>query len=86
MPDFALAERERQTEGVLNLLPMEPGMVDPLFAHELALELGMTVSELGSRMSAHELTVAWPAFFAYRAREAERQKEKEESRPRTFGR
>jgi hypothetical protein len=63
-------------------------MVDPLFAHELALELGMTVGELGTRMSAHELTVAWPAFFAYRDREAKRQEEKQEaeSRPRTFGR
>lgn len=52
-------------------------MVDPLFLHELAIELGMTVSELGQRMSAHELTVAWPAFFAYRRREAERQAEKQ---------
>jgi hypothetical protein len=38
----------------------------------------MTVGEIGERMSAHELTVAWPAFFAYRRREAERQAQKQE--------
>ena len=59
-------------------MQLPPGVADPLFAHELALELGMTVAELsygrGTPTSAHELTVAWPAFFAYRARERERQK------------
>ena len=58
-------------------MEIRPGMADPLFLHELAVELGMTVSELGQRMSAHELTVAWPAFFAYRRREAERQEQKQ---------
>jgi len=51
-------------------------MSDPIFMCELALELGMPVGELGERMSAHELCVIWPEFFAYRAREADRQEEK----------
>lgn len=59
---------------------LPPGVVDPLFTHELALELGMTVGELGRRMSCHELTVSWPAFFDYRQREAERQAEREKQR------
>lgn len=48
--------------------------------HELALELGMPVGEMGERMSNRELTVEWPQFFAYRAREAERQAEENEQR------
>lgn len=46
-------------------------MVDPLFLHELALEMGKTVRELTTGepgMSAHELCVEWPAFFAARRR------------------
>jgi len=31
----------------------------------------MTISDLGERASAHELTVLWPAYFAYRNRVAE---------------
>lgn len=57
------------------LLP--PGVSDPLFEHELALELGMTVGEMGVRMSAHELTVRWPLFFEYRQRQADREAQKE---------
>jgi hypothetical protein len=60
-------------------MPLPPGVSDPLFVHELALELGMTVSEIGERMSAHELTVEWPAYFAYRAREQKRQADRAES-------
>lgn len=52
---------------------LPPGMVDPLFLHELALELHMPVGEMCSRMSAQELTVLWPLFFQYREREAQRQ-------------
>jgi hypothetical protein len=37
----------------------------------------MPVGELGDRMSAHELTVVWPAYFAYRHRDAERQAERQ---------
>jgi hypothetical protein len=58
------------------------GVPDPIFMCELALELGMTVGELthgrGTQMSAHELGVVWPEFFAYRHREAERQEQKRE--------
>ena len=56
------------------------GVADPIFMHELALEMGMPVGELGRRMSLHELTVQWPQFFAVRRREAERQKRKQEGR------
>jgi hypothetical protein len=61
-------------------MELPPGVADPLFLCELALELKMPVSELGERMSAHELTVIWPAFFRYREREAEREAEKQASR------
>jgi heme A synthase len=56
-------------------MPLPPGTVDPLFMHELALELGMPVGEMCERMSAHELTVLWPAFFAWRRREHKREEE-----------
>jgi len=59
--------------------------VDPLFLHELALELHMPVGEMCNRMSAHELTVLWPAFFAYRNREATRQQEAQTQAQRTLG-
>ncbi len=55
-------------------------MMDPIFVHMLALELGMTVSELGQRMSAHELTVAWPAFFKWRDMAKRREEERAEAR------
>ena len=48
-----------------------------MFEHELALELGMTVSEIrhgrGTPMTAHELSVGWPLFFAYRRKVADQQ-------------
>jgi hypothetical protein len=47
--------------------------VDPIFLHELALELHMPVGEMCRRMSAYELTVSWPAYFAYRQRIQERE-------------
>jgi hypothetical protein len=63
-------------------MELPPGVPDPIFLHELALELKMSVAELtcgrGTPMSAHELTVAWPAFFRARNREtlrAERERE-----------
>jgi hypothetical protein len=55
---------------------------DPIYLHELALELGMPVGEMCRRMTAHELMVEWPAFFATRARQAERQHQEEEQRRR----
>jgi hypothetical protein len=54
--------------------------VDPLFLHELALELHMPVGEMCQRMSAHELTVLWPEFFAYRRREQKRQEDRARKR------
>jgi hypothetical protein len=49
------------------------GVVDPIFLHELALELHMPVGEMCERMSAHELCIAWPAYFEYRARQRRRE-------------
>jgi hypothetical protein len=40
----------------------------------------MTVSEIGERMSLHELTVVWPAYFAYKRRADEREAERNSSR------
>lgn len=65
-------------------MALPPGVIDPLFLHELALELHMPVGEMCNRMSAHELTVLWPEFFSYRAREAKRQEEKQTEAPRTL--
>jgi hypothetical protein len=48
-------------------------VVDPIFTCMLALELHMPVGELGSRMTAHELTVVWPAFFRWRELVQERE-------------
>lgn len=56
-------------------MELPPGIVDPLFLHELALELKMPVGEMCQRMSAHELTVLWPAFFASRERERKRKEQ-----------
>ena len=61
-------------------MPLPAGVVDPIFMCELALELKMTVGELGQRMSLHELAVVWPAFFDYRRRVAEREAEKQRGR------
>jgi hypothetical protein len=59
-------------------------MSDPISMCELALALGLTVGEIthgrGTPMSAHELTVIWPTFFAWRARAAERDAEKQRGR------
>jgi hypothetical protein len=63
-----------------------PGVVDPIFEHELALELGMTVGELhngrGTPMSAHELSVRWPLFRAYQVRQQKRAEEQAERQGR----
>lgn len=64
-------------------MELPPGTVDPLFQHELALELKMTVGELmhgrGTPMSAHELAVCWPAFYAVKAREEKREQDRRRS-------
>lgn len=70
-------------------MQLPPGTLDPLSLHELALELGMTVGELthgrGTPMSARELAVGWPLFFAYRERDRER-REREQQHDRKGGR
>lgn len=50
------------------MLPLAPGMIDPLYLHELAERLHMTIGDLERRASAHELTVEWPAYDAAKAR------------------
>lgn len=57
-------------------------MTDPLFLHELALELGKSVRELLESMSAYELTVLWPLYFQYRDRDRDRQQKEAESKQR----
>lgn len=56
--------------------------------YELAEHLHMTVAELchgrGTPMSAHELAVGWPAYFAYRHRVNEREQEKQRGTRRGF--
>jgi hypothetical protein len=61
-------------------MELPPGLVDPIFMCELALELKMSVGELGFRMSAHELSVMWPAYFAWREREREREENRQDRR------
>jgi hypothetical protein len=55
---------------------LPPGLVDPIFMHELAEHLHMTVGELchgrGTPMSLRELSVGWPAYFDFKARQAEK--------------
>jgi hypothetical protein len=53
-------------------MELPQGTVDPIFMCELALELRMPVGELADRMSAHVLTVMWPAYFRHVHRERER--------------
>lgn len=52
-------------------------MADPIFLCQLALKLGMPVGEMCERMSAHELTVVWPAYFEWEAEERERMENKQ---------
>ena len=51
-------------------------MPDPIFLGRLALALRMPVSELGTRMSAWELNVFWPAYFQWEATAREREESK----------
>lgn len=61
-------------------MELPPGCVDPMFLHELALQLHMTVGELkygrGTPMSAAEMGVEWPAFFRAKDRERSREEKK----------
>ena len=63
------------------------GVADPIFLCELALELHMPVGEIGARMSARELSVMWPAYFAWREEAQDRERERAELKAdRRFGR
>ena len=62
------------------MMELAPGLVDPIFLCELALELKMSVGELGLRMSAHELSVMWPAYFAWREAQRERDEQHDHRR------
>ena len=63
-------------------MPLPLGIPDPLFVCELALKLalklGMPVGEMCDRMSAWELNVLWPMYFARADRIAERERERAE--------
>lgn len=63
-------------------LQLPPGVADPLFQCELALEMKMPLGELGQRMSNYEMCVIWPEYFAYRRREAQRQQDRQEEQRR----
>ena len=62
-------------------MPLPQGVSDPIFMFELAEHLHMPVGELGRRMSNHELTVLWPAYFASKARSQATEDEKKRGRP-----
>jgi hypothetical protein len=57
-------------------MELPPGIADPIWTCQLARELKMTVRDLGERMTAYELTILWPAFFAWEVRNAEREERK----------
>lgn len=61
-------------------MELRPGLADPMFLHELALEMGKSVSEMCDSMSAHELTVLWPLFFETRNRERRAEEERQSQR------
>jgi hypothetical protein len=65
-------------------MPLPPGVVDPVYLYELAEHLNMTVGEVcygrGTPMSLHELAVGWPAYFAYKQRQAEKRENQRQVR------
>ena len=64
---------------------MGPGLVDPLFLFELAEKQGKSVQELCTGepgMSAHELCVEWPAYYAAKNRIAQREAQEQKERSR----
>lgn len=77
---------ERQTEGLLNLYPAPLGVSDPLWEFELAESLHMSVSEIrhgrGTPMSAWEMCVGWPEYFASKGRAQDREEQRHEGRGR----
>lgn len=61
---------------------LPPEIADPYFMCELALELGMTLQDLGRRESNWNVCVTWPAFFQERGRMVEIQRAKQETAER----
>jgi hypothetical protein len=62
------------------MMELPLGVPDPIFLCELALEMGKSVSELCDSMSAHELCVIWPEYFATRQRMREAEEAKRAGR------
>lgn len=60
-------------------MELPPGVPDPIFLCQLALELKMSLRDLGERMSAHELCVVWPQYFKWRQMTQERNEQKAEA-------
>jgi hypothetical protein len=52
--------------------------MDPIFLCDLALALGMPIGEMCDRMSAHELSVIWPAYYRIKAEEREAEEREQE--------
>lgn len=64
-------------------MELPTGIPDPLFLHELALEMKKSIRELTTGepgMSAHELCVLWPAFFEVRSEMREEAEAKQAGR------
>lgn len=64
--------------------------IDPISECELALELGMSLTELrqgrGTPMPLSEMTVEWPLFWGYRSRvEGRQQAEQAKANSRVGG-
>lgn len=65
---------------------LPPGMtlpataLDPIAECQLAERLHMTVTRMRQEMSLHERAVTWPAYLAFKRREADRAEQKRESR------
>ncbi len=59
--------------------------VDPIFLGELALEMHMPVGEMCERMDLHELVAFWPAFFADKRNQDDRQQQEAEQQRKRFG-
>ena len=67
------------------LIRRPPEAVDPLFEHDLALELHMTVAELrhgrGAPTPLAELVRDWPLYFEAKRRLAEREEQRQANQP-----
>lgn len=64
-------------------MSLPTGVPDPLYLHELALEMNKSIRELTTGepgMSAHELCVLWPAYFEVRQQMREEEERKQVGR------